>query len=67
MLSKLNGNKTYILAVLGIVVAVAGHFWGPFQIGDLQVPQFTWNQIVSIAWGSGLFAALRHGVSTQAQ
>lgn len=63
MFTALNGKKTYILSVLGILVAVAGHFWGPFSIGSLSVPQFSWNEIVSIAWGSGMFSALRHGVA----
>lgn len=66
MLNKLwgalDGYKTYILAGLGIFVAVAGHFWGPFSIGNLQVPAFTWGEVWNLVWNGGLVAALRHGI-----
>lgn len=58
----LKGSKTYVLAVLGILVAVAGHFWGPINIGTLTIPQMSWNEVWAIVWNGGLFAALRHGV-----
>lgn len=62
MLTKLwdavDGYKTYILAALGIVVAVAGHFFGPFALGSLQVPQFSWGEVWNIVWNGGLFSFL---------
>lgn len=59
----LDGYKTYTLAGLGILVALCGHFWGPIALpGGTAVPQMSWNEVWSIAWNSGLFAALRHGM-----
>lgn len=62
--TALAGSKTYILAALGIIVAVVGHFWGPINIGNLTIPQMSWNEVWQIVWGGGLFAALRHGVGS---
>ena len=62
MLTKLwdalNGWKTHILAGLGIFIALAGHFWGPFNLGSLTVPQFQWGDVWQIIWNGGLFSAL---------
>jgi len=58
----LDGYKTYSLAALGILVGLCGHFWGPFNLGALTVPQFSWPEVWSIVWNGGLFAALRNGV-----
>ena len=67
MLNKLwgalAGYKTYILAVVGILIALIGHFWGPVQIGSLSIPQMTWNEVWNVVWNGGLFAALRTGVA----
>ena len=59
--SAIDGYKTYILAAIGIIVAVVGHYWGPLQIGQVTVPQFSWNDVLGIAWKSGVIGALRHG------
>lgn len=61
--SALSGYKTYILAGLGIVVSVAGHFWGPFQVAGQTVPQLSWGDVWQVVWQSGLFSALRAGVA----
>lgn len=67
MLTKLwgalDGSKTYLLASLGIVVALAGHFWGPFNLGALSVPAMGWSDVWTVVWQSGLFSALRSGVA----
>lgn len=54
----LEGYKTYTLAGLGVLIALAGHFWGPFQIGSLEVPSFSWNDVFKILWNGGLFSFL---------
>lgn len=64
--AALAGYKTYTLAALGILIALAGHFWGPFQLGALSVPAMSWNEVWQIIWNGGLFAALRAGVSAKA-
>ena len=56
--AAIDGYKTYILAGLGILIAIAGHFWGPFNLGDLTVPAFSWGEVWKIIWSGGLFSAL---------
>lgn len=57
--ASLEGWKTYILAFLGIIVAIAGHFWGPFQLMDgVYVPPLSWNEVFNVIWTGGLFSAL---------
>lgn len=63
MLDKLAGSvegyKTYILSAVGILVALAGKFWGPIHITDaLTIPQLGWSEVWAIVWNGGLFSAL---------
>lgn len=62
MLTKLwgglEGSKTYALAVLGILVALIGHFWGPVDIAGQTIPKMDWSQVWQVVWASGLFSAL---------
>ena len=60
--TALDGSKTYLLALGGIVVALIGHFWGPVTVGPVQIPHLDWSGVWPIVYNSGLFAALRHGV-----
>jgi hypothetical protein len=55
MLSRLNGHKTYILAVLAIAYAIYG--W--LVLGTL--PQNDAIDIIFVALGAG---SLRHGITT---
>lgn len=70
MLTKLfdavSGYKTYILAGLGVTLALAGHFFGPFQVAGQTIPQFSWGDVWNTVWNGGLFSALRAGVAKTA-
>ena len=56
--AALEGYKTYCLAGVGILIAIVGHFWGPVDVGSLQIPAFSWNDVFQVAWQSGLFSFL---------
>lgn len=58
-LTFLEGKKTYGVSILGIIVGLIGHFYGPLHVGPLEIPQFTSNEIFTAVWGGGLFSALR--------
>lgn len=62
LLDAVKGYKTYLLAVLGILVAVIGHFWGPLNIAGQTIPQITTDEMWKLIWNSGLFAAVRHSI-----
>jgi len=62
----INGYKTYILAGLGIVIALVGHFWGPLNIAGGTIPKESWNDVWSAVQASGIIAALRHGIAKNA-
>lgn len=54
MLNTLNGYKTYVLAILGLVYAISGFFTGHIDA----------NTAMELILGSGGLATLRHGIST---
>lgn len=60
--SKVSGYKTYIVAGAGIIVALVAHFFGPFTIGTIDVPQLSWSEVWGIIWNGGMFSFLRMGV-----
>lgn len=62
--AALDGYKTYVLAVFGILVALIGHFWGPVQIGAISIPQMDWPAVWNVVWNGGLFSALHAKTST---
>lgn len=61
--NALSGYKTYLLAGVGVAVALTGHFAGPVQVGSLTIPAMSWNDVWNVVWNGGLFSALRAGVS----
>lgn len=56
--NAIDGWKTHGIAVTGILIAVVSHFWGPFNVGSIQIPQFAWTEVWTVVWGGGLFSAL---------
>ena len=61
--NKIDGSKTYILAGLGIVVALIGHFWGPLNVAGATIPKESWNDVWAAVQASGIVAAIRHAIS----
>lgn len=62
LMGSIEGYKTYVLAVLGVVVGLIGVLWGPVDIGPIDIPKLSWGDFWNVVWNGGLFAALRHGV-----
>jgi len=63
LLASVDGYKTYIVAVLGIVIALVGHFWGPITISGVQIPKTNWTDVWTAIQLSGLGATLRHAIA----
>ena len=63
LMGKVSGQKTYITVGLGIAVAVVGHFWGPLDIGPIDIPQVSSGDMWKLIWEGISVAFLRHGVS----
>lgn len=65
LVNSLDGIKTYITLVIGILVAFIGAAWGPIDMpGSLtDVPKLEWAEFWNILWMalSGIF--LRSGVA----
>lgn len=59
---KIDGYKTYILAVLGAIAAIIGHFWGPTNFGPVPVPQVSTDEMWKAIWAVASLASLRHGM-----
>jgi hypothetical protein len=57
--SKIDGYKSYGLAVVAIFVALVGHFWGPISIGAIQIPAFDWSAFWALTWKACLVIAGR--------
>lgn len=61
--NAIDGSKTYIIAGLGVVIVLAGHFWGPFSLAGGTVPKESWNDVWQALQASGIVASIRHGIS----
>jgi len=64
MMDAVQGRKTYILAVLGAIVAIAGHFFGPLSLAGQAIPQIPTDEMWKAIWAVASLASLRHGIST---
>lgn len=64
MFQKIDGYKTYALAMLGVLVSAAGYLWGPVHVGPVNIPQVSPDDFARALWACLSLAALRHGVST---
>jgi hypothetical protein len=61
--AAINGYKTYVLAGVGIVVSLVGHFWGPVTLAGGTIPTQSWSDVWKVIYASGIISALRHGIS----
>jgi hypothetical protein len=66
LLGKVDGYKVYITAVLGALVAVVGHFWGPLHLGPVDVPAVTSGEMWAAVWAAVGAVNMRHAVSKAA-
>lgn len=64
--NAMQGRKTYILAGLGALVSVVGHYWGPLSIAGQTIPQVSTDDMWKAIWAVASLASLRHGISTKA-
>lgn len=62
LLDAVKGYKTYILSAIGVLVAIAGHFWGPINIAGTTIPQLSTDDMWKIIWESGIFSAIRNSI-----
>jgi len=67
LFNSVQGYKTYILAGLGAIVAIVGHFWGPLTIAGTVIPQISSPDMWKEIWAVGSLASLRHGITTSTQ
>lgn len=63
--AKLDGKKTYIISIVGILVGLVGLLFGPVDLGPINIPKITYGEFWSIVWNGGLFSALRVGLTKE--
>lgn len=64
LMAKLSGYKTYITLILGIVVAVAGHFWGPIDLpGPADIPYMDAKTMWEAIWMGLTGVFMRAGIA----
>ena len=63
IMEKLSGYKTYITALLGIIVVIIGHFFGPINAGPVQIPLIESGDMWKGIWDALMIIFLRKGIS----
>jgi len=63
---KVDGKKCHAIGILGVLVALAGVYWGPIDIlpgpAELIVPALTYKEFWGIVWGSTSLMAGRSAI-----
>lgn len=67
ILNFANGYKTYITAVVGILIAFVGWTFGPIEVGNIVVPDMTFKEFFTIAWEALMIIFLRKGIKTDSK
>jgi hypothetical protein len=63
LFASISGYKTYITLVVGILVAVIGHFWGPLSLGGVEIPFISSEAMWQVIWAALTGVFLRQGVA----
>ena len=68
MLKKLiglvSGYKTYITVILGIIMAIVGHYMGPVDLpGPTDIPYIDSKTMWEVIWAGLTALFLRNGIS----
>ena len=66
ILNFANGYKTYILGIVGVLVAFVGWAFGPIDVGSVHVDALSFKEFFEIVWGAGMAIFLRKGIKTDA-
>lgn len=59
MIEKTQGLKIYILCLIGALYVMAGWMFGPVDIGQLQIPAYTFNDMYTELYKLGILAGAR--------
>lgn len=65
LMSKLSGYRTYGVLILGALIAIAGHFWGPIDLpGEvMDIPVIESKEMWAAIWGALVGIFMRKGVA----
>lgn len=63
LMDKIDGYKSYANAVLGAIIAVIGHFWGPIKMGPVDVPQVSSSAMLLLIWAAVALISGRHAIA----
>jgi hypothetical protein len=64
IMAILQGKKTYITALIGAILLVVGHFWGPISIAGISIPQVGTGEMWQGIWAALMAVFMRNGVTT---
>lgn len=64
ILNFASGYKTYITALVGILIAFVGWAFGPIEFGSVVVPDMSFKEFFEIFWAALLVIFLRKGIKS---
>lgn len=57
-----SGWRTYAVQIMAILIALSSMIWGPYEVGNLHVPQFQFSDLLAIFQIGGGLSFLRLAV-----